>query len=261
MNRLSYQGEIDNGFVNCKLPFYFSKPVLNHLSHFVDGMLSTGFTGKLTEIHALSCHKRHRTTLSHFLKKSSWNEQYLLQQTQRHILRQVKGVDPVFLLLDDTTCEKTKPSSRVQRPTESCGFHFSHSVGKKIWGHQGVQLMLKTQGTAYPYEFQLYHKESTESKIQLAIEMVKRVPSLKQPTYVLCDSWYTSRTIIEAVLLSHGLHLIGALKTNRILYRNRRNGWLSSSKRAGHPPVLDARPVCIRICHGFAKPLLFPCSF
>ncbi len=47
--------------------------------------------------------------------------------------------------------------------------------------------------------------------------MVNQVPQFKQPTYLLCDSWYTSRTIIEAAL-SKGIHVIGALKTNRILY-------------------------------------------
>ncbi|MEY9975455.1 hypothetical protein [Lysinibacillus sp. RC79] len=47
--------------------------------------------------------------------------------------------------------------------------------------------------------------------------MMNQLPLLKQPTYLLCDSWYTSRTIIEAAL-SKGTHVIGALKTNRILY-------------------------------------------
>lgn len=217
MNRLSHQNEIYNGFTDWKLPFYFSKPVLNHLSHFVDGMLSTGFTGKLTEIHAFSHHKRHRTTLSHFLKKGSWNEDYLLQQVRQHIIHQLKGNDPVFLLLDDTICEKTKPSSQVERPTESCGFHFSHRASKSVWGHQVVQLMMKTCGLAYPYEFQLFHKEQLTSKIQLALDMLARFPRLVQPIYLLCDSWYTSRTVIEAAL-SKGMHLIGALKSNRILY-------------------------------------------
>lgn len=47
--------------------------------------------------------------------------------------------------------------------------------------------------------------------------MIKRVPSLQQPVYLLCDSWYTSVSIIDAAL-AKGIHLIGALKTNRILY-------------------------------------------
>ncbi|SCC48011.1 hypothetical protein GA0061087_105521, partial [Priestia flexa] len=77
MNRLSHQEEIYNGLIKWKLPFYFSKPVINHLTHFIDGMLSVGFTGKLTEIHSFSHQKKHRTTLGHFLKKGSWNEGYL----------------------------------------------------------------------------------------------------------------------------------------------------------------------------------------
>lgn len=217
MNRLSHQEEIYNGLAEWNLPFYFSKPVIHHLTHFIDGMLSIGFTGKLTEIHSFSHQKKHRTTLSHFLKKGSWNESYLLQQTREHILRKVDKEEPVFLLLDDTICEKTKPSSQADSPTESCGYHFSHTHGKTVWGHQVLQLMLKTHDQAYPYEFQLFHKETTESKINLSLDMIERIPSFQQPVYLLCDSWFTSRSIIEAAL-SKGIHVIGALKTNRILY-------------------------------------------
>jgi len=67
MNRLLHQEEIYNGLVEWKLPFYFSKPVIHHLTHFVDEMLSIGFSSKFTEIHAFI----HRTTLNQFLKKSS----------------------------------------------------------------------------------------------------------------------------------------------------------------------------------------------
>lgn len=95
-------------------------------------MLSVGFTGKLTEIHSFSHQEKHRTTLSHFLKNGSWNENYLLRQTKEPILRKVNQDDPVFLLLDDTICEKTKPSSQVGIPTESCGYHFSHTDGKSV---------------------------------------------------------------------------------------------------------------------------------
>ncbi|WP_406601074.1 transposase [Lysinibacillus louembei] len=49
------------------------------------------------------------------------------------------------------------------------------------------------------------------------LDMMNQVPVLKQPKYLLCDSWYTSRTIIE-VALSKGIHVIGALKTNCMLY-------------------------------------------
>lgn len=217
MNRLSYHQQINKGFLEWELPFYFSKPVLRHLTHFIDGMSSIGFTGKLTEIHAFSHHQKHRTTLGHFLKNSPWNETYLLRQSQKYVRQSIVTDEPVFLLLDDTISQKTKPSSRAIHPTESCGYHFSHADRKIVWGHQVVQLMVKSGQHAYPYDFRLFDKETTDSKIQLSLDMINQVPILKQPTYLLCDSWYTSRTIIEAAL-SKGTHVIGALKTNRILY-------------------------------------------
>lgn len=217
MNRLSYKEKIYNGLLEWNLPFYFSKPVLNHLTHFVDGMVSAGFTGKLTEIHTLSHQKKHRTTLGHFLKQGSWNENDLLRQTKKQIMQKVDSQEPVFLLLDDTLCEKCKPSSQAHHPTESCGYHFSHTSQKSVWGHQVLQLMLKTQNQAYPYEFQLFHKETTESKIKLSMDMIKRLPSFHSTVYLLCDSWFTSRSIMETAL-SKGIHVIGAIKTNRIIF-------------------------------------------
>lgn len=97
----------------------------------------------------LESSKKHRTTLGHFLKNGSWNENYLLRQTKKQIMQKVDSQEPVFLLLDDTLCEKCKPSSQANHPTESCGYHFSHTSGKSVWGHQVLQLMLKIQNQAF----------------------------------------------------------------------------------------------------------------
>lgn len=217
MNRLTHHQQINKGFIDWQLPFYFSKPVLRHLTHFIDGMSSIGFTGKLTETHAFSHHQKHRTTLGHFLKNSPWNETYLLRQSQQYVQQNIAEDDSIFLLIDDTIAKKTKPSSRAAQPTESCGYHFSHTDGKSVWGYQVVQMMMKSGQHAHPYDFRLFDKETTDSKIQLSIDMMNQLPKFKQPSYLLCDSWYTSRKIIEAAL-SKGTHVIGALKTNRILY-------------------------------------------
>ena len=101
-----------------------------------------------------------------------------------------------------------------------CGFHFSHTNRKNVWGHQVVKMMVNSSEFTYPFKFQLFNKDKTESKIQLSIEMIRMIPKLKQPVYLLCDSWYTSRSIIESAL-SKGIHVIGILKTNRILYPKR----------------------------------------
>ena len=191
--------------------YLFSKPVLRHLLHAVDGISSHGFTEKLTEIHATSHHPKHRTTLGHFLQHSPWEESYLLREMKQHVHGQLSKNEPAFLIIDDTISKKTKPSSRVVSPTEACGFHFSHTEGKSVFGHQVVQLMMANEEQAYPYDFRLYHKEEAVSRIDLTIDLLRQLPNLQCPTYVLCDSWYTSKTIIETAL-SQGRHLIDALK-------------------------------------------------
>lgn len=123
---------------------------------------------------------------------------------------------PLFLVLDDTISQKTELSLQLQSPTAACGFRFSHNDGKIVYSLQVVQLMLSDEQRAYPYVFRLYQKEN-QSKIELSMELLNQVPDIHLPAYVLCDSWYTSKKIIHAAL-EKGHHLIGALKTNRILY-------------------------------------------
>ncbi|MGG1619409.1 hypothetical protein [Paenibacillus sp. NRS-1781] len=53
---VTQQQEWHNLFAAWKLPLYLSKPALKHVIHFVDGMLSSGFTGTLTDIHRESLH-------------------------------------------------------------------------------------------------------------------------------------------------------------------------------------------------------------
>lgn len=47
--------------------------------------------------------------------------------------------------------------------------------------------------------------------------MIKNYSTSTTNTYLLCDSWFTSTEIIDAAL-SKGIHTIGALKSNRIIY-------------------------------------------
>lgn len=45
---VSQENPWNNWLGGWKPPPYFSKSILHHIKHFVDGMLSTGFTGTLT---------------------------------------------------------------------------------------------------------------------------------------------------------------------------------------------------------------------
>ncbi|WP_232696535.1 hypothetical protein [Brevibacillus daliensis] len=90
MYTLSQHHNWNNIFRQWKLPLYFSKSVLNHITHFVNGVLSQGFSGTLTDIHRESLHNRDRRSLSHFLSHGKCNEQFLKQIVRNIVFKQVK---------------------------------------------------------------------------------------------------------------------------------------------------------------------------
>lgn len=51
----------------------------------------------------------------------------------------------------------------------------------------------------------------------MVCEIVESLPSPKGAPYVLCDSRFTNKKVIDAHF-KKGYHLIGALKTNRVIY-------------------------------------------
>ncbi|WP_033006530.1 IS701 family transposase [Geobacillus sp. WSUCF1] len=223
MNRLAHHQGIHKFFMALGLALYFSKPVIKHLVHIVDALTTKGFSGTLTDVHHWSFHPNHRTTLSHFFTKSPWDEETLLRKLQQWILHRIKRIakrenQPLFVSIDDTICQKTKPSSRATHAIQGCDWHFSHKDHQSVWGHSLVWLMVHTMTQAFPFAFRLYDKAAGTSKVDLAMEMLS---SLKvkpdHPVYVLMDSWYPSKELIEACL-KQGFHVIAMLKTNRILY-------------------------------------------
>ena len=81
MNRLAHQQLLYNTLCNWSLSLYFSKPVMRHLVHMMDGIMHKGCSGTLTA---------HRTTLSHFLSRGVWDESVLQHLMQKQAHRQAK---------------------------------------------------------------------------------------------------------------------------------------------------------------------------
>ncbi|KJE27849.1 transposase DDE domain protein [Geobacillus kaustophilus] len=221
MNRFAHHQGIHKFFTTLGLALYFSKPVLKHLVHIVDAMITKGFSGTLTDLHHGSFHPNHRTTLSHFFTKSPWEEETLLRKLQQWILRCVERIakqenQPLFVSIDDTICQKTKPSPRATNAIQACDWHDSHTEKKSIGGHSLVWLMVHTATQAFPFAFRLYDKAAGKSKGELAIKMLSSL-DVRRPVYVLMDSWHPSKALVEACL-KRGFHVIAMLKTNRLLY-------------------------------------------
>ncbi|MCD3203141.1 MFS transporter [Clostridium botulinum C/D] len=119
---------------------------------------------------------------------------------------------PIYLIIDDTISEKTKPSSKAINPIEKCYFHNLHLKRKTVYGHQLVVALLSCDGLVLPYSIKIYDK-SNMSKIDIATKLIKSIPKPVNKEYILCDSWYSCKAIFKASALA-GYAYIGALKTN-----------------------------------------------
>lgn len=123
---------------------------------------------------------------------------------------------PIYVIADDTICEKTVPSSKAEQPISGCGFHRSHLENKTVYGHQFVTVMMRCGSLTLPYDTVLYEKNK-DSKIQIAAHIIQSLPKPVGKGYVLADSWYTCHKLLEASW-GRSYHYIGAMKSNRKIF-------------------------------------------
>ena len=76
--------------------------------------------------------------------------------------------------------------------------------------------LLSCQKQSVPYLIERYNK-NVECKIDKVCHIIDSLPTATGSAYGLCDSCFTSKKVIEAYL-KKVYHLIGGLKTNRIIY-------------------------------------------
>ena len=152
---------VNKFFEKTNLALYYTKPTVKHLKEFVIAATSKGFTAKTTDIAEYS--PNHRTTIGHFLSNGVWDEKYIdniiKKESIDFILHQSKDTNqPIFVSIDDTVNKKTKPSSQAKSPIEKADFHYSHLLGKTVWGHQVLATMIGFMGHSLNYDIQLYEK-------------------------------------------------------------------------------------------------------
>ncbi|MGF7087622.1 hypothetical protein JOD24_001458 [Kroppenstedtia sanguinis] len=189
---LPHQDPIRHYLKKQRYNLYLTKPVIEHLVHFIDGATQKGFSGTPTDVNTLICERRHRTTWSHFLTRGVWDEQWMQHHLSQRSLRKIQkhaqrtGL-PIYVILDDSVCEKTKPSSQAVSAIQPADFHFSHGKGGPVWGHQVVVLLLRCGDRCLPFAFQRYDKDGV-SKIALTCELLELLPAFEHPAYLLMDS-------------------------------------------------------------------------
>jgi hypothetical protein len=211
---------LDNFFEELNFNFYLTKPQIQHLKDVVHSIFLDSYQGKINDISKLISIK-HRTSVTRFLSKSKWNEQLLFNSLKLKAIdliwtRSKQTQKPIYVIIDDTISEKTKPSSKAINPIEKCSFHNSHLKKKSVYGHQIVVALLSCDELVLPYYLEIYDKNSM-SKIDMATNLIASLPKPVNKGFVLCDSWYSCKAIFDASIES-GYSYIGAIRTNRVIY-------------------------------------------
>ncbi len=69
-------------------------------------MMLKGFNGKIADVNEFNIEK-HRTIISRFLNKSSWDESLLFQEMKRYAIKRIwqhskDTHEPIYIIIDDT---------------------------------------------------------------------------------------------------------------------------------------------------------------
>ncbi len=211
--------EIDKFFYDYGFQELFTSVPQNRLGDIITGLALKGNQGKTTDFAELrqGC----RTTYGHFLSAGKWDEEKVSEHHQQEAFRKLAGMAqekqaPLYLSIDDTVIEKKPPSSRAKRPMEGTGWHYSHLKRKQVFGYQVFGAHISTGNTSLCYSLRRCCPENG-SKIDMAVQLLDALPETAANIIFQMDSWYTCTTLWDKAL-EKGVTLIGAMKSNRILY-------------------------------------------
>jgi len=204
----------------CENGFNFLSGVSQRrIADIIEASGTKGNTGKTSDYAEYS--DVHRTTIGHFLKNGKWDEAKVSATAKRGVLKNIDEMaeligSPIYFKVDDTISEKKQPSSKANCPTEGTGWHYSHLAGGYVFGHQLFASTVSCGELSLCYELSRYAK-AKGSKIEMTLDLIASLPVANTETYALFDSWYTNTKTVNA-FRAKNYTVIGALKTNRIIY-------------------------------------------
>lgn len=191
----------------------------NRLAEMISSLAVKGNQSRTTDFAELK--QGFRTTYGYFLSHGKWDEEKISQKHREESFRKAAELAeekqvPLYLSIDDTVIEKKKPSSRAKRPMEGTGWHYSHLEGKQVFGYQVFGANISVGDISLCYCLCRCCPESG-SKIDMAVRLLDTLPETDARVIVQTDSWYTCKALWDKAL-EKNITLIGAMKTNRILY-------------------------------------------
>lgn len=196
----------------------FTKGGFRHVTHYIDGLITLN-KKTIKQISKASIDENHHSAINRILTEASFHQEELEQRLLKKIDFMTKGLYKI-LIFDDTLNERN--GTKI----EETQFHKDHSSDSFIKGHQFFTSMIHTSIIQFPLFPKLYSK-NTESKIQMAQDLIEKVNESMVIDAVLMDSWYSDKKIIKKCQ-TKGIKVICVIKTNRVISLNR-GKWQSLS--------------------------------
>ena len=197
----------------------FTKPQFNHVKNYVGGLIALN-KKTISSISNSSREEKDQSNLNRFLTEAEWSEDEVQDRYVKKISHQTKR-KPTSLIIDDSIAEKTG------KHIEEVQYHKDHSGNGFVFGHQVVTALIMCFGLLLPLFPKLYSKK-TQSKIELAKQIIEYASSKIKICQVIIDSWYVCNEIIK-LCLKKGLTIIGNIKSNRLI-QFEEGVWIKLSK-------------------------------
>ena len=207
----------------------FSKPQWNHFNNYMHGLL-LGERGEknIQDIAGNMLDGRHQSSLNRFLTQHKWDVRRLNTIRLQQVLSHREGG---VLIVDDTIIEKSGEHM------DGVGFLFDHCKGKSVLCHDIVSTYYQHGDQQVPLYFTPYVKEELamqmdiwfKTKIQLALDLLRRSLIQISPEAVVFDAWYMSKDLVDFVS-SRGITWVSSAKSNRLIQLD--DNWISLSSYA-----------------------------
>jgi SRSO17 transposase len=172
---------------------------------------------------------RHQSSLNRFLTRPKWNVRKVNALRLQYSLSNRSGG---VLIVDDTIIEKSG------KQMDGVGFLFDHCKGKSVRCHDIVSSFYhNSDGVHVPLYFTPYVKEEHatrldiwfKTKIQIALDLIRKSLMHITPEVVVFDAWYMSKELVD-FLNCRGLVWVSQAKSNRLVQVD--DTWISVSMYA-----------------------------
>lgn len=185
----------------------FTKGSFRHATNYIDGLITLN-KKTVKKISQASIEENHHSAISRVLTEAKFEQEVLEERYLKKISYLAKGLQ-VSLIFDDTLAEHNG------KCIEEAQSHYDPSIDDFIRGHQFFTSMIHTPVFQMPLFPKLYSK-NTDSKIDMARDMVDYVSRKIKLYSVVFDSWYSDKKLIKKCM-TKGIKVVCSIKANRTI--------------------------------------------